>query len=120
MTRTLLVCLVLATPAFAQTPVYTNADLGRLHSTRPTSPIAEETWRGLEARAFRWYPPVPQRPLEPGVVVVGTAPVPFPKDPACCRLDGSRWTDPAWSVTTYLGHDRGRRSRALPPASRRR
>jgi hypothetical protein len=119
-----LICLAFAVPVAAQTVrVYTNADLTRPSPTAPRTTIAEETMKGLVARQFAWYPTYPERPMELRTVVVQTTtPVAFPRDPFCCRLDGSPWTVPPWTMTAYTGHERRRPSyaTALPARSTRR
>ena len=57
--------LLLAVPAFGQSRVYTNADLGRIQRTH-NAPDSELAW--LRAHQFV---AVPQRPAGPEVIVVG-------------------------------------------------
>ena len=66
----LIAILLAASPAFGQSRLYTNADLGR-----PLSPatVTPEEWTSLVANQFR-LPPAVERPTGPTVIVVDTTP----------------------------------------------
>jgi len=69
-TLPLIAMLLASSPAFGQSRVYTNADLGRPMSRATVTP---EEWASLVAHQFR-LPPAPERPTGPTVVVVDTTP----------------------------------------------
>jgi hypothetical protein len=66
----LIFILLAASPAFGQSRLYTNADLGR-----PLSPVTvtPDEWASVVAHQFR-LPLAPERPPGPTVVVVDTTP----------------------------------------------
>jgi len=51
--------LLLAVPAFGQSRVYTNADLGKIERTRT---VTEEELASLRAHQFVYVPPLPRGP----------------------------------------------------------
>src|SRR6185503_17197002 len=51
--------LLLAVPAFGQSPVYTNADMGRIQRTHT---VTEEELASLRANQFVYVPPLPRGP----------------------------------------------------------
>lgn len=122
----LLITLLVASPVFGQSRIYTNADLGKPLSRTSTLTPAE----AAAILAPRQFVYVPERPSEPMAVVARSSPTagPFgefkPFDPPR-RLDGSSYSDPPWSMMTYVGRQRyslrdsGRGMRAaghlLPP-----
>src|SRR5579862_685862 len=59
--------LLLAVPAFGQSRVYTNADLGKIERTHTAT---EEELAGLRAHQFVL---VPERPAGPDVIVLGSS-----------------------------------------------
>jgi len=86
----LLAFVIPSAPAFCQTKVYTNADLGgRVTWTAP--PPSAETLAGLSARQFVWYPT-----YDGPTFYVGQQPknMSGPKPLPARRLDGSLMSDP--------------------------
>ena len=106
--------LLVGSPAFSQTKVYTKADLGQpLSPNRPT--VTAEQLASLVAHQFH----APQPLTGPEVIIIGTASEiagttfagpfgTFPPIPPPRRLDGTTFDMPPWSVSTYLGHPYGR------------
>ena len=89
--------LFVATPAWGQTKVYTNADLGHpLSSNRAT--VTAEQLASLAAHQFH----IPVRYEGPQVVSSGSSPTTGPFGDAQTtamlprRLDGSLWSDQPW------------------------
>ena len=122
MKLTLLVVLLTAAPAAAQSRLYTNADLAR--------PIRMESARLSPADAaavllpYRFQAP-PPRALEPGpwIFVMGSSPTAGPYgefQPFAMprRLDGTSYADPPWFQRTYIGRSfgDGRGSHVRTPA----
>ena len=103
--KTLLVIagIFVATPAWSQTKVYTNADLGRpLSSNRGT--VTPEQLASLEAYQFR----VPRTYDGPMALSSGLSPTGGPfgdvqNTIVPRRLDGSLWTEPQWQVSYLPG-----------------
>jgi hypothetical protein len=93
----LIVGLCVATPAWSQTKVYTNADLGKpLSPTRPT--VTGEQLSSLAAHQFR----LPVVAAGPTVISSGLSPTGGPFSDyqntiPSRRLDGSLWSDPPWT-----------------------
>ena len=110
----LFVCLMLASPAFSQTPRYTNRDVGQSVSSTRVTPA--EAAAILAPHQFVWQPTLP---AEPRVLGLFSSPTggpfgEFPEFSPARRLDGTLLSDPQWGVTTYLPyggwrgtHDRG-------------
>jgi hypothetical protein len=99
-------CFFLASPAFCQTPRYTNADLGQSLSSVRVTPA--EAAAILAPHQFTWQPTATQ----PRVLVLPSSATsgPFGEfrefSPAR-RLDGTLLSDPQWEATTYLPFYRG-------------
>lgn len=96
-------CLLAASPAFGQTKVYTNADLGRPLSPNRGS-VTPEVLAALAAHQFR----VPMTFDGPRVVSSGLSPTSgpfgdFQNAIVPRRLDGSLWSEPQWQVSYYPG-----------------
>ena len=93
----LIIGLCVASPAWSQTKVYTNADLGRpLAATRPT--VSPEILASLAAHQFR----LPVISEGPTVTSSGLSPTGGPFSDyqnviPSRRLDGSLWSDPPWT-----------------------
>ena len=114
----LVVALLVAAPAFGQSRVYTNADLGKpLPGVSTVTPA--EAAALLAPRQFVYVAP---RPAEPQVVLIASSPTagPFGEFTSLSpsrRLDGSSYQDPQWESLAYSGrrpgsgrNSRGRRS----------
>lgn len=86
----LIISLITVAPAWAQSRLYTNADLNRV-ITR-TRPVPPEELRGLLAREFR----LPILGDGPTVIFVSTREEPQPLTPY-------RPLQEPWSMTTYVG-----------------
>ena len=114
-TAPLAIALLVASPAFGQSRVYTNADLGKpLPGISTVTPA--EAAALLAPHQFVYVAP---RPAEPPVVLLESSPTagPFgefkPFSPPR-RLDGSSYQDPPWEALAYSGrrHGAGRNSRS--------
>jgi hypothetical protein len=111
--KTLLVIasLLIAAPAFSQTKVYMNRDLGQpLSPNRGT--VTAEQLASLAAHQFRGGSF--ERPWDQAAST-GSSPTSGPFSDyqntiVPRRLDGSLWTDPQWASVTYLGYPYGSRS----------
>ena len=98
----MVVALLVAAPAFGQSRVYTNADLGKpLPGVSTVTPA--EAAALLAPHQFVYVAP---RPAEPQVVLLASSPTagPFgeltPLSPSR-RLDGSSYQDPPWESLDY-------------------
>jgi hypothetical protein len=97
----LFVCLLLASPAFGQTPRYNNADLGQ-----PVSSIRVTPAEAAAILAPHQFQLPPELPDGPQVLGLWSSPTggPFGEfrdfSPAR-RLDGTLLSDPQWGATTY-------------------
>jgi hypothetical protein len=116
-TTTLLILLLTGAPVFAQTRVYTNADLGRpLSPSRPT-PTADE----LAALAAHQFTLPPDYPIGPHVVILGEG------HPSSTPWDWARETyepippfvEPWAGLPLYIGGNVGGRRYAAPRMSPR-
>jgi hypothetical protein len=98
----LLGCLLLTSPAFSQTPRYTNADLGQSVSSVKVTPA--EAAAILAPNQFQLPGPSFVGPRVLGIHSSPTA-GPFGEfrefSPAR-RLDGTLLSDPQWSVSTWI------------------
>jgi hypothetical protein len=105
----LLVGLVaIAAPSFAQSRVYTNADLGRplADAARPDAAAAAAI---LAPYQTVFAPPLPRGPFSVGIYSSPTA-GPFGElvlSPSTTRLDGTSLFDYPWALTTYAGRSYG-------------
>lgn len=104
----LIITLLVASPAFAQSRIYTNADLRRpLFPTSTVTPA--EAAAILAPYQFVYVEPAPR--WGPRFVVLRSNPAdgPFgafhPFAPGR-RLDGTPLSEPPWSMTTYVGRHR--------------
>ena len=98
----LLGCLVLASPAFSQTPRYTNADLGQPVSSVKVTPA--EAAAILAPHQFQLQPALPPGPR---AFLLRSSPTAgpfgeFPEFSPARRLDGTYLSDPPWQATTFL------------------
>jgi hypothetical protein len=96
------VCLLLASPAFSQTPRYTNADLGQSVSSVRVTPA--EAAAIMAPFQFRLPPELPDGPQ---ILGLWTSPTggpygEFREFSPARRLDGTLLSDPQWGVTTYI------------------
>jgi len=99
--RTITLCvglLLIGTPGFAQSKVYTNRDLTPKPVTAWTRTVTPAELAGLQARAFQLPPDLPDGPT---VIIVSTREV-SPTYPTIAPL-----AEP-WSMTTYYGRRYGR------------
>lgn len=102
--RTLpLLVLLVASPAFAQSRVYTNADLGRPLSPARVS-VSPDVFSGIVARQFV-APAAPTRELGPSVLVLQSDPN-WPFRTSTVDAINKPLFEP-WSMTTYVGHGHG-------------
>lgn len=98
----LIITLLVASPIFGQSRIYTNADLGKPLSRTSTVTPAEAA-AILAPRQFVYVPErlPPMVTLSPSGPTTGPfgefAPFPPPR-----RLDGSLWTDPPWVSAAFL------------------
>jgi hypothetical protein len=107
--------LFAASPAFGQTKVYTNADLGRPLSPNRVTVTPEQ----IGALARHQFVGVRVERVWDPVVGTGSSPTAGPfadyqQTIVPRRLDGSLWTEPQWMSVTYLG----RRHYGAGPGSR--
>jgi hypothetical protein len=120
MKLTLVVVLLTAAPAFAQSRVYTNADLGKpLAATLTTSPA--EAAAILAPHQFVYVPPAPAGPT---LVLFGGSPTTGPYGEfapfaQAQRLDGTLYSDWPWRSTAYLPYGYGRGRPVASPRSER-
>lgn len=104
----LIITLLAASPAFAQSRIYTNADLGRPLFPASTVTPAEAA-AILAPYQFVYVAPAPR--WGPTFVVLKSNPAdgPFgafhPFAPGR-RLDGTPLSEPPWSMTAYIGPHR--------------
>jgi hypothetical protein len=95
-------CFLLASPAFSQTPKYTNANLGQPVSPARVTPA--EAAAILAPHQFKFQPPLPPARRVLGIMSSPTAGPfgEFPEFSPARRLDGTLLSDPAWAVTTWI------------------
>jgi hypothetical protein len=113
MTRTAMlgVALLVASPAFAQSRVYTNADLGKPLSTdRPT--VSDEELRALAERQFT---PALDYPSAPHVLILRGAPEDGPWD---WPRDAVDQAEPDGLPLWLAGYGGGRHRQAERPSRR--
>jgi len=110
-----LICLLAAPPAFSQTTVWTNAELGQpLSPNRPTVSAAQLA--SLAAHQFRSGSF--ERPWTP-MGSTGSSPTGGPFSDyqnviEARRLDGSLWSEPPWVSVAYGGWSHDGRSAYVP------
>ena len=95
-------CLLLSSPAFSQTPRYTNANLGQSVSSAKVTPA--EAAAILTPHQFQLQPALPPGPRVLGLLSSPTAGPfgEFPEFSPARRLDGTLLSDPQWGVTTWI------------------
>lgn len=101
-----IVTILVVSPAFAQSRIFTNADLGKPLSR---GSVAKADQAAAVLAPYQFVDVAPREWFQgPTVMVLDSSPTAgpfgeFKEFSPARRLDGSFLTDPPWSVTTYLG-----------------